>query len=206
VIAQAKVVLSSISTGAERTSETDDEGNYQIAAIAVGQYRLEVRANGFRRKVIARFNLEVGRISVQDFQLEVGDIAEVVSVTPQDSLVERGTISVGQVINEKTAQELPLNGRHFIDLGLLVPGSVTPPQNGNLSPPAINITFCASSRWTFRLPEERRSPLVIWQKRLKEIISQSFVSAEERAEAAKEDRQGLGSPRFSGRYDETSLR
>jgi len=136
VIAYAKVTLSSISTGAERTSETDDEGNYQIAAIGAGQYRLEVRANGFRRKVIARLNLEVGRISVQDFQLEVGDIAEVVNVTSQDSLLDRGGISVGQVINEKAVQELPLNGRHFIDLGLLVPGSVTPPQNGNLSPPA----------------------------------------------------------------------
>lgn len=48
------------------------------------------------------------------------------------------------------------------------------------------------------VPEERRSPLVIWQKRLKEMISQSFASAEERAEAVKEDRQGLGSPRSSG--------
>lgn len=136
VIAHAKVILSSLSTGAERTTETDDAGNYQIAAIRVGQYRLEVRANGFRRKVIERLYLEVGRISVQDFELDIGDITEMVSVTSQKSLLERGTISVGQVINEKTAQELPLNGRHFIDLGLLVPGSVTPPQNGNLSPPA----------------------------------------------------------------------
>jgi hypothetical protein len=136
VIAHAKVILSSFSTGAERTTETDDNGNYQIAAVGVGQYRLEIRANGFRRIVIERLDLEVGRVSLQEFQLEVGNITEVVTVASQNSLVERATISVGQVINEQTAQELPLNGRHFIDLGLLIAGSVTPPQNGNLSPPA----------------------------------------------------------------------
>src|SRR5207244_4642218 len=45
------------------------------------------------------------------------------------------TTSVGQVINQRTVQEIPLNGRHFVDLGLLIPGSVTPPQNGFLTAP-----------------------------------------------------------------------
>ncbi|HEU4712692.1 MAG TPA: hypothetical protein VFS76_14060 [Pyrinomonadaceae bacterium] len=69
-------------------------------------------------------------------QLRVGDVNEIVSVTTRPALIELATISVGQVVDEQTIQELPLNGRHFIDLGLLVPGSVTPPQNGFLSAPA----------------------------------------------------------------------
>src|SRR6185312_8312292 len=72
---------------------------------------------------------------VQDFRLEVGDITQTINVTSDPPLVELATISVGQVIDERTVQEIPLNGRYFIDLGLLIPGSVTPPQNGSLSPP-----------------------------------------------------------------------
>lgn len=72
---------------------------------------------------------------VQNFQLKVGGAAEAVTVTAEAPVVETATITVGQVINQKTVQEIPLNGRHFVDLGLLIPGSVTPPQNGFLTAP-----------------------------------------------------------------------
>jgi len=78
---------------------------------------------------------EVGRTITQNFQLGIGDVAEKVLVTPAINPIEHATVSVGHLIDRRTVQELPLNGRHFIDLGLLVPGSVTPPQNGNLSAP-----------------------------------------------------------------------
>jgi hypothetical protein len=135
VVPGANVTARNRANGAERVAETGGEGFYQIAALTVGSYRLEVRAAGFRTEVVEGLNVEVGRIAVQDFQLEVGDISQLVNVTSDMPLVERATISVGQVINERTVQELPLNGRHFIDLSLLVPGSVTPPQNGLFSSP-----------------------------------------------------------------------
>lgn len=136
VVPRARISAHSTATGLRRAGEADSEGNYQIAALPVGKYRVEVNAVGFRTEIIEHLSLEVARIVVQDFRLEVGDITQTINVTPEALLIEVTTVSVGQVIDQRSVQELPLNGRHFIDLGLLVPGSVTPPQNGNLSPPA----------------------------------------------------------------------
>jgi hypothetical protein len=115
---------------------TDDSGRYQIAALPVGDYRLEVRAQGFHMRILERVRIEVARRVTQDFQLQVGDVSQEVSVTTSSSdLVERATISVGNVIDRERVQTLPLNGRYFLDLGLLAPGSVTPPQGAFSSAP-----------------------------------------------------------------------
>ena len=57
------------------------------------------------------------------------------TVTGASPLIETATVSVGQVMAEKTVQEIPLNGRHFVDLGPLMPGGSTSPQNAGLSAP-----------------------------------------------------------------------
>jgi hypothetical protein len=95
----------------------------------------KLKAAGFRTEIVEHVSIEVARIIVQDFRLEVGDVNQTINVTSDTPLVETATVSVGQVINERTAQEIPLNGRYLTDLALLTPGSVTPPQNGFLSPP-----------------------------------------------------------------------
>ena len=51
-------------------------------------------------------------------------------------MIDASTITVGQVIDQRTVQEIPLNGRHFLDLTVLTPGGVTAPQNGNLTSPS----------------------------------------------------------------------
>src|SRR4029077_15295872 len=79
--------------------------------------------------------LGVGSTVTADFQLTVGKVAEEIHVNGASPIVESSTISVGTVIDQRTVQEVPLNGRHFVDLGLLIPGSVTPPQNGFLTAP-----------------------------------------------------------------------
>jgi outer membrane receptor protein involved in Fe transport len=77
----------------------------------------------------------VARTVVQNFQLTVGNVAQEITVTSDAPVIETATTSVGTVISQRTVQEIPLNGRHFVDLGLLIPGSVTPPQNGFLTAP-----------------------------------------------------------------------
>jgi Carboxypeptidase regulatory-like domain/TonB dependent receptor len=136
LISRAEITANDPLIGVARRAVTDDSGRYQIAALPVGEYRLEVRAQGFQTRILERVRIEVARRVTQDFQLQVGDVSQQVSVTTSSSdLIERATISVGNVIDRERVQTLPLNGRYFLDLGLLAPGSVTPPQGAFSSAP-----------------------------------------------------------------------
>jgi hypothetical protein len=135
VVPNATVVVRNKATSVERTTQTDSDGNYQVAALPVGTYAIEVRAPGFKTQLADSVVLGVAQTIVQNFQMDIGAISEQVLVTSDVPVIETATTSVGTVINQRTVQEIPLNGRHFVDLGLLIPGSVTPPQNGFLTAP-----------------------------------------------------------------------
>ncbi|HXT62449.1 MAG TPA: carboxypeptidase-like regulatory domain-containing protein, partial [Pyrinomonadaceae bacterium] len=135
VVPNATVTARNEATSVERTAQTDSDGNFSIASLPAGTYTIEVQAQGFKRDLVQHFAIEVGRTIQRNFQLEVGDVSENITVTADAPVIESATTSVGTVINQRTVQEIPLNGRHFVDLGLLIPGSVTPPQNGFLTAP-----------------------------------------------------------------------
>jgi hypothetical protein len=135
VVPNATVTVRNRATSFERTTQTDSIGNYQVAALPVGNYSVEVKLQGFKTNTVDVVPVEVARTVVLNFQLEVGDISQQVQVISDTPVIETATTSVGTVINQRTVQEIPLNGRHFVDLGLLIPGSVTPPQNGFLTAP-----------------------------------------------------------------------
>src|SRR6266851_7299569 len=135
VVPNATVVVRNQATSIERTTQTDSNGGYQFAALPPGPYTVEVQAQGFKSATVSDLNIEVARTVVKNFQLEIGSLEQKVNITADTPVIETGTISVGTVINQRTVQEIPLNGRHFVDLGLLIPGSVVPPQNGFLTAP-----------------------------------------------------------------------
>lgn len=135
VVPNANITVRNLGTGGERTAQTDAAGLYQIASLPVGTYRIEVKAAGMQPVAANNVVLEVGRSVVQNFTLKVASASEIVEITAAVPTVETSTVSVNTVINQRTVQEIPLNGRHFVDLGLLIPGSVTPPQNGFLTAP-----------------------------------------------------------------------
>src|ERR1044071_557567 len=135
VVPNAKVTVRSQATSTERTAQTDADGNYQFASLLPGVYDVEVQAQGFQTQAVAALNVEVARTVVQNFQLTVGNVSQTITVASDAPVIETATTSVGTVISQRTVQEIPLNGRHFVDLGLLIPGSVTPPQNGFLTAP-----------------------------------------------------------------------
>jgi hypothetical protein len=128
VVLGAQLIARSQDISVWRVTETDAAGRYLIAGLPIGDYQLVVKANGFKSQVIELIHLEVGRRVTQDFQLAVGDLSEEVNITSTNNILEHTTVSVGQVVNRRMVQEIPLNGRYFLDLALLVPGSVTPPQ------------------------------------------------------------------------------
>src|SRR6185369_10016407 len=74
--------------------------------------------------------IEVGRAFTRNVQLEVGNVSQTVEVADGREMIEQSTTSVGNVMDQRMVRDLPLNGRYFLDLGTLTPGSVTPPQNG----------------------------------------------------------------------------
>ncbi len=135
VVPNATVIVRNQSTSIERTAQTDSNGGYQFAALPPGAYTVEVQAQGFKSATVSDLAIEVARTVVKNFQLEIGTLEQKVNITADTPVIESATISVGTVINQRTVQEIPLNGRHFVDLGLLIPGSVVPPQNGFLTAP-----------------------------------------------------------------------
>jgi hypothetical protein len=134
-VPNAKVVLRNTATSVEWTSQTDGAGAYLFPSLPIGLYRVEVSAPSFQTTVINGLQLQVATAVTKDIQLQLGQVTQQVVITSEAPIVETATNGVGQVLNDKTVQEIPLNGRHFVDLGLLTAGTVTPPQNGFLTAP-----------------------------------------------------------------------
>ncbi len=134
-LAGAKVTIHNEATGEERTTTTDTSGLYAVPALPVGSYQLTVAAPNFRPVTVNHIVLQVSRTVQQNVTMNLAATTEVVNVSGQVSSIDTSSTSVGEVIDQRSVQNIPLNGRHFVDLGLLTAGSVTPPQNGFLTAP-----------------------------------------------------------------------
>src|SRR5262245_17329061 len=139
VIPAAVVVVRDDATGFSESAAADHEGHYRINAIPAGTYSVTAQASGFRTEIVEALEVDVGRTVVRDFRLAVGEQRETVVVRAAWPLVDRVPWAVGHVVTASTVQQIPLNGRHFTDLGLLVPGSVAPSQTGFSSRPIRGI-------------------------------------------------------------------
>lgn len=134
-VPNARVVATNQATGVASATQTDTAGAYLFPALPIGLYRLTVSGTNFQTSVVTDLKLQVATTVTHDVQLKIGSATESVEITADATIVDITTNSLGQVINDKTVQEIPLNGRHFTDLSLLTPGTLTPPANGFLSAP-----------------------------------------------------------------------
>ena len=99
VVSAAQVIARSPDISITRTTTTDETGRYQLVALPVGTYSIEVRSRGFQTQKISSFPLEVARRVTQNFQLAVGDVTQAVTVTTNGVMIESSTTSVGHVMD-----------------------------------------------------------------------------------------------------------
>ena len=121
-VQQARVQVKSTATGAVRATRLNSEGLYEFAGLAPGEYELEVQASGFAT-MTRRLRLEVGQQMRLDLALSLDQSQTRVDVVGFAESLKTADTSVGEVVEQQSIRELPLNGRMLLDLALTVPGS-----------------------------------------------------------------------------------
>lgn len=142
-IAGAQITARQKATGLQRTAETNDEGLFTITNLPPDDYEVKVRASGFRERVYASVTLEVGQSLSLDTMLAVGgaDLGDL-STTAEIELINRSTSVVDGVVSRRAIENLPLNGRNFLELALLIPGNSPAP---NFDPTKTNTVLISSA-------------------------------------------------------------
>jgi len=124
VVPHAKVSVKNLTTGVESNTVTTQEGDYAVTPLHVGEYSLTVEAPGFSSRSFERIVLDVDQRLRVDVSLAVGSNEQRVTVTDVPAPLNTEDMTVGQVIQNRQIQDMPLNGRNFQQLASLVPGAV----------------------------------------------------------------------------------
>jgi hypothetical protein len=136
VVAKAHVVVHSTDTGVDRVVDTDSAGLYVVPGLIPGNYSVQVTAGGFGPYKLEKLVILVDQQATANIRLAISATGETVQVSSATEQIEAQTITVGQVIDNTAVQELPLNGRHFLDLTVLTPGGVVADTAGSLTSPS----------------------------------------------------------------------
>jgi hypothetical protein len=120
-ISGAKVVAHNQGTGAQRELETDAKGLFYFTLLPPGGYEIAVEANGFKSYRNPAVQVQVAQVARLDVDLEVGSTSEHVEVSTNASVLNTENAAQGTVISQEKIPSLPLNGRQFLQLALLVP-------------------------------------------------------------------------------------
>ncbi len=115
--------VTNIDTNAARTVVSDEAGGYSVPNLPIGNYEVSAERSGFKRYQRRPIKLDVDQTARIDVKMEVGELSESVTIEGSAPLIESERSSIGQVVENKTIVQLPLNGRNFIRLGSLMPGT-----------------------------------------------------------------------------------
>src|ERR1700692_4516918 len=129
-VAGAEVTLTNTGTGEKHTQPTGNEGAYQFVNVIPGEYRLDVDKPGFKHYKHDNVVVQVQQDTHIDASLTVGQQSETVEVTAETPLLQSETSSLGQVVEQRKADELPLNGRNIFNLIIVSPAAVAQGGSG----------------------------------------------------------------------------
>jgi hypothetical protein len=130
-VPDAGVVARDVNAGLMTKSTTDSAGNYIFPSLRPSTYELTAERTGFKSTVISNIVLLVDQKARIDVQLQIGEVTTKVEVNGASAMVETASASVGTVIGERQAVDLPLNLRRYGALATLVPGTTT--SNGGFA-------------------------------------------------------------------------
>ena len=138
-ITNADIVAIRVETGIRYHSATDSAGRFAVDLLPPGQYSARAEAEGMSPEISPVIRVEIGAAALVTFKLKVAGPKETISVSDAPRLMDMNPSSVSALVDEREIKDLPLNGRRFTDLLLLMPGVTQDPRdltsgsNGDLS-------------------------------------------------------------------------
>ena len=132
-IPDARITATNTATAQQRTGQTNGTGEYSIPLLPIGEYAILVSATGFPSKSVRGIVLQVGQEARFDFTMSLGATNETITVQAEAPLLVTDSSSVGQVIENKSIVNMPLNGRAFWQLAQLTPGVVFTPGGSDIT-------------------------------------------------------------------------
>ena len=146
VIVGAQVLVTLKATNNKRDTKTNEEGLFVVTNLGPGEYELSVQHTGFNTAVYSAIVLQVGQIESINVTLEVGQTSDTVTIDGEGSnfgpVVDTSSSVVDRVVSRREIEGLPLNGRNFLELALLVPGNSPAP---NFDPTKTNTVLISSA-------------------------------------------------------------
>jgi Carboxypeptidase regulatory-like domain len=133
VLRGAEAVLISADTGQRLERTTNSSGIFVFPAASVGRYTLEVTAHGFQKSIVQGVDVQVGQTTPVEIKLVPGAGSESITVTGESPLLRSEDSSLSSVINRSLLDGVPLSGRRFLDLALLVPNASPDGEQGLVS-------------------------------------------------------------------------
>ncbi len=147
-VAKANVTASNLATRFSRSAQSSDNGEYSIPALPAGEYKVSVEFSGFGKQT-KNITLRVEQAAELDFTLSPGEVVQKVEVEATSELAEPTRTQVSTVIQERQIENLPVNGREFINFALLSPavqvGDTTAGSTDVIVEPVTKLSFAGQN-------------------------------------------------------------